>query len=851
MNSVRSDIFYQTVPVYLWGGNILKHKHLKLAASILLSVSVALTSVPTFAADRTDTSVSTTDTVSVPEDAAGTSVSAGDGDTRASVPANGTTDSISAEGTADSGQSGPSDEGQSAEEPKSTEDKTDGATDVGDAIRDIISQTADLSDGNADLTSADALKKQIEVTIDQYDSLSDEEQQVLSESRDALTNAQASVDSVSDALTEMAQTGTVTVAQDENYNSWRYINGQPVADAIDTVEDETAAVKALQEGESDTVVQALKSGEASVVTGETQDYRSDDVSGSDADGILLSDKGSFGVDVSTFQGFIDWEKAKADGVTFAILRVGYGSDLLSQDDDTWETNADNCEKLGIPYGAYLYSYANTTQKVSSEISHTLRLLAGHRLSLPVFYDMEDGVQSVLPASTLCDFANQYCAGITAAGYKAGIYSSKNWWEGKLSGIAQDITYYHWVAQWNSVCDTNAAYQFWQNTSDGSVDGISGRVDTDYCYFDPNSQSTTIVANPGAMDEATGTRLLYSTFGSQNEWLTGQNGSVAGTTYENGSNDVLQFLTINETMAPNLSLKYRVSSTNVGWDTVWHSESTSRNWLGTLGNVAGTAGYQMEALQIELTGSAASGYSIYYCVNVYGIGWLDWTKDGATAGTTGKGLGILGMKIIILPKEANAPENLGSAGYSAKESSAAPEASDAVFNDVQDSSSYYYTPVYWAQKNGVVSGFSSDTFGAKTKCTRAQIITFLYRLFGKGEASTQPCSFTDVPESSYYYDAINWAYRHHITNGTSDTTFSPDKSCTRGQIVTFLYNYLGKGQTCQTSAFQDVSKGSYYFQAVNWAVAKGVTSGTSNSTFSPDRTCTRAEAVTFLYRGVNS
>jgi GH25 family lysozyme M1 (1,4-beta-N-acetylmuramidase) len=835
-----AEKFYFT----LWGGNTLKLKHLKLAASILISISVALTAVPTSAADNTAASASSADAASVSEESEVSSVSEGSLDTAAA-------ESGGAADASASSLSESSDESKSADGQESSEDKTDNAAEIGDDIRDIISQTADLSDGNADLTSADALKDQIHDTIEEFDALSEEEQQVLSESRKALTNAEASVDSVSDALTEMAETGTVTVAQDEKYNSWRYINGQPVEDAIDTVEDETAAVQALHEGEPDTVVQALKSGEASVVTGETEAYRSDNVSDGEADGILLSDKGSFGVDVSTFQGSIDWAKAKADGVTFAILRVGYGSDISSQDDDTWETNADACEKLGIPYGAYLYSYADTTQKVSSEISHTLRLLEGHRLSLPVFYDMEDGVQSVLPASTLCDFANQYCASIIAAGYKAGIYSSKNWWEGKLSGIAQDITYYHWVAQWNSVCDTNAAYQLWQNSSSGSVDGISGSVDTDYCYFDPNSQSSIIVANPGSMDEATGTRLLYSTFGSQNEWLSGQNGSAAGTTYENGSNDVLQFLTINETMASNLSVKYRVSSTNIGWDTVWHSENTSKNWLGTLGNVAGTAGYQLEAVQIELTGSEASKYSIYYCTNVYGLGWLDWTKDGATAGTTGQGLGILGIRIVILPKGSAAPENLGDAGYSAKESSAAPAASDAVFTDVQDSSSYYYTPVYWAQNKGVASGFSSDTFGPSVLCTRAQIITFLYRLFGNGEVSSQACPFTDVSETSYYCNAVNWAYSHHITTGTSASAFSPNKTCTRGQIVTFLYNYLGNGQTYQTSPFQDVSKDSYYYNAVNWAVSKGVTSGTSSTAFSPEDTCTRAEAVTFLYRAVNS
>lgn len=149
------------------------------------------------------------------------------------------------------------------------------------------------------------------------------------------------------------------------------------------------------------------------------------------------------------------------------------------------------------------------------------------------------------------------------------------------------------------------------------------------------------------------------------------------------------------------------------------------------------------------------------------------------------------------------------------------------------------------------GFSSDTFGTNTICTRAQIITFMYRLFGNGEVSSQACPFTDVSKDIYYYNAVNWAYSHHITTGTTASTFSPDKSCTRAQIVTFLYNYLGKGQTYQTSVFQDISRNSYYYNAVNWAVSRGITSGTTSTTFSPDRTCSRAEAVTFLYWSAKS
>ncbi len=177
-------------------------------------------------------------------------------------------------------------------------------------------------------------------------------------------------------------------------------------------------------------------------------------------------------------------------------------------------------------------------------------------------------------------------------------------------------------------------------------------------------------------------------------------------------------------------------------------------------------------------------------------------------------------------------------------------SASVFSDVSDPSKYYYYPVYWAKEAGVTSGTSPTQFSPDRKCTRAQVITFLYKKYGNGEVpeSSGIDSMKDVTPGTYYYNAVKWALAHGITNGTSATSFSPNSPCTRGQIVTFLYKALGNSETAATggTVFTDVHKGSYYYDAVNWAAAEKITNGTSASAFSPENTCTRGQCITFLY-----
>ncbi len=172
----------------------------------------------------------------------------------------------------------------------------------------------------------------------------------------------------------------------------------------------------------------------------------------------------------------------------------------------------------------------------------------------------------------------------------------------------------------------------------------------------------------------------------------------------------------------------------------------------------------------------------------------------------------------------------------------------MFSDVADSGQYYFNPVYWAVENGVTSGTSPSTFSPNKECTRGQIVTFLWKAMGSPEPNSTNNPFTDVKISDYFYKPVLWAKEKGITSGTSATTFSPGKACTRGQIVTFLWIASGRPEPSSTSnPFQDVKTSEYFFKSVLWAKEKEVTSGTSATTFSPGKSCTRAQAMTFLWK----
>ena len=170
----------------------------------------------------------------------------------------------------------------------------------------------------------------------------------------------------------------------------------------------------------------------------------------------------------------------------------------------------------------------------------------------------------------------------------------------------------------------------------------------------------------------------------------------------------------------------------------------------------------------------------------------------------------------------------------------------VFVDVA-TGSYYKDAVDWAVENGITKGTDDIHFSPDGICTRAQAVTFLWRTAGSPEPETRTMPFTDVPVGSYYYDAVLWAVENGITKGTSDTTFSPNMTCTRAQIVAFLWRSEKSPAAGTANPFADVKSDAYYADAVLWAVKENITKGTTNTTFSPDADCTRAQIVTFLWR----
>mgnify|MGYP002308301310 FL=1 len=168
-----------------------------------------------------------------------------------------------------------------------------------------------------------------------------------------------------------------------------------------------------------------------------------------------------------------------------------------------------------------------------------------------------------------------------------------------------------------------------------------------------------------------------------------------------------------------------------------------------------------------------------------------------------------------------------------------------FSDVS-TNAYYYEAVKWAQEKGITGGIGNGLFGPNQPCTRAQIVTFLWRAAGSPEPKTMS-SFADVSMDAYYAKAVAWAVENSITTGTGDGKFSPDATCTREQAVAFLYRASGSPAVSGGSAFSDVAANAYYADAVAWAEKNGVTGGIGGGLFGSGNTCTRAQIVTFLYR----
>ena len=356
-----------------------------------------------------------------------------------------------------------------------------------------------------------------------------------------------------------------------------------------------------------------------------------------ADEALSNGAVARGIDVSNFQGTIDWNQVKAAGIDFAILKVG---PVYGKPDDSFERNTAECERLGIPYGVYYYSYARSVKDANKEADRTLAWLGGHHPSLPVYYDLEDSYILQDPnfsKDKLAQIAQAFCNRMEAVGFKSGIYANLNWLNNYLDSPSLS-GYDHWVAQYNWRCDYAGSYSFWQYSNSGNVPGVNGRCDMNYCF-----NGSLLNVDDSKM------HIQYEAHVSNIGWMSSKrDGSTAGTTGQSKSVEDLKVGILNPVEDGSVQLNANVSG--IGWQG-WDTPSASEG--GTTGQ-----GRAVEAVRLRLTGSLAKDYDVYYRVHASNIGWMAWAKDGGEAGTTGMSCSLEAVQIKLIKKGASHPDTSG-------------------------------------------------------------------------------------------------------------------------------------------------------------------------------------------------
>ena len=399
-------------------------------------------------------------------------------------------------------------------------------------------------------------------------------------------------------------------------NSWRYESGERVLSHVPAI-----TTFGAEPGYDTYVTWTRANGSKSYTYREQPSGKSEIVQVPNTTGV--------GIDVSEHQGKIDWAKVKADGVTFAIIRCGYGSDYASQDDDYFLENVRGAQANGIPFGVYLYSYATkatgAAPSAQSEAAHVLRQLkaAGlspSKLALPVFYDLEDNTQSGLSASELGSLAKTFCDAITAQGYKAGIYANQNWWTTKLTDqVFVRSGWTKWVAQYFMSKKTAPSgisdQQYWQFTDCGKVNGISGYVDVNFSYAPP---AASLVGPANTWAWVDGRAYYYGSDGNAVIWTQRIDGKIY---YFNGQHQM-----------------------HTGWLT-WNADSRKSYFnLGSDGKAPALTGWQQiggkwyyfdpatgKSLRWgqKVKGSDGKEYFFYFDgASVMQEGWVTWNADGA-------------------------------------------------------------------------------------------------------------------------------------------------------------------------------------------------------------------------------
>ena len=411
--------------------------------------------------------------------------------------------------------------------------------------------------------------------------------------------------------TEDEQEADGTVIGDSEANSWRYQNGELRSD----LQDDNA---------TDLGIESRSMHEM-------------------PEGATLQ-----GIDVSGYQKDIDWQKVKDAGIDFAILKIG---NINARETDGWYTdsyfqrNVTECERLGIPYGVYAYSYAKNADEAVKGAGHIIALLKGRKPTLPVYLDLED---DSIKDTDHAAIAKAFCNTISAAGYTPGIYASASWFKNILTDPCfSNSGWGIWTAQYwyGQRYDASlglgpeypAKFDCWQYSSLSTVPGVDGNCDINYWYRDGFSVAD---SNPHITCRAHVARLGWQAAVSD--------GATAGTTGRGLALEALRVSLSSSDYSDGSAVQVDAHVSGVGWQG-WDSPSPSEG--GTTGQARA-----VEAVRLRLTGAIADDYDVWYRVHAAGIGWMGWAKDGEDAGTTGFSRQLEAVQVKLVRKGEAAPSN---------------------------------------------------------------------------------------------------------------------------------------------------------------------------------------------------
>ena len=506
--------------------------------------------------------------------------------------------------------------------------------------------------------------------------------------------------------------------------------------------------------------------------------------------------GLAGVDVSYWQGEIDWDTA-AQNLSFAIIRAGYGSGGV---DSYFNANASGCEENQLPYGAYLYAKACSVDEAVEEADHILAILTenGHIPDLPVFYDVEYEPMMQLSNEALLQVVSAFCQTIEDAGFRAGVYASKSVWDSRLTDPAYNA-WVRWVAQWQSRNMTaSGGANVWQYSSTGHVDGINGNVDLDY-------------------------------------WL----GPV-------GSDEHRYRV---ETADPNCTedgyIKY--VCVECGSTVTKHIPATGHSY-SSVQTVAPTC---TQPGEMTYTCTVCG----YVCVEQIPALGHKYQKTQTVAPTCTEP-GVLKYSCTVCGYSYTEPVaalgHLFVDGFCTR--CGIPETVFDRFEDL-DPGRWYSDAVEFCILNHLFNGVTDTRFEPQSPMTRAMTVTVLYRVAGEPDVEGS-APFTDVPASQYYAKPVAWAYQNGIAEGTGDGVFSPKENVTRQQMAAFLYRFAAsKGLDVSARAdletFPDWESTSIYArEPLAWTVAVGLIQGSGENgqvLLLPRANATRAQVAVIMQR----